>query len=124
MKRLTDEYGICTDCNGIAFCKTDCMKKKLYDKLKQYEDAEEQSSGNNMTLEELKAEAEKHGYMLTKKQPYTSFPTCSCNKRKGLPRYTTVGGYFYECPICKKRSKPARLVRDAKANWNDGILVN
>jgi hypothetical protein len=41
MKRLTDEYGICTDCNGIAFCKTDCMKKKLYDKLKYYEDLEE-----------------------------------------------------------------------------------
>lgn len=42
MKRLTDEYGICTDCNGIAHCKTDCLQKQIYDKLKYYEDLEEQ----------------------------------------------------------------------------------
>lgn len=50
MKRLTSEDSICIDCNGIAFCKTDCMKKQLYDKLKYYEDAEEKSCDTNMRL--------------------------------------------------------------------------
>ena len=78
-----------------------------------------------MTLEELKAEANELGYTLVKKQPHVPFPSCSCNKRKGLPRYVgfghDCGGYFYQCPICQRRSKPARLVRDAKENWNNGI---
>lgn len=42
MKRLTDEGGICIDCDGIAYCKTDCFNKQIYDKLKCYEDLEEQ----------------------------------------------------------------------------------
>ena len=74
-----------------------------------------------MTLDELKVEADKLGYQLTKKQPYIAFPTCSCRKRKGLTQYQTVGGYFYRCDVCGRESKPAKLVRDAKANWNNGI---
>lgn len=38
MERLTDENGVCTDCPCISYCKRNCMVKKRYDKLKQYED--------------------------------------------------------------------------------------
>lgn len=41
MKRLTDESGICVDCDGIAYCKVDCDKKRMYDKLAYYENLEE-----------------------------------------------------------------------------------
>lgn len=41
MERLTDEFGICMDCDGIAHCMVDCKHKKIYDKLKYYEDLEE-----------------------------------------------------------------------------------
>lgn len=42
MSRLTDEYGICVDCEVLGCCRQDCIKKKRYDKLKHYEDLEEQ----------------------------------------------------------------------------------
>lgn len=42
MKRLTNDSGICVDCDGIAYCKTDCLNRQIYDKLKYYEDLEEQ----------------------------------------------------------------------------------
>lgn len=41
MSRLTDENGICVDCEGIGYCMSDCMTKKRYDKLAHYEDLEE-----------------------------------------------------------------------------------
>lgn len=124
MRRLTSEEGICVDCNGIAFCKTDCKTKKIYDRLKYYEDAEENLSNATMTLEELRKEAARHGYVLTKKQPYEAFPTCSCRKGQGLYRFIDRYGYYYRCPVCMKRSKSAKLVIDAKANWNNGIFTD
>ena len=42
MERLTDEYGICGSCEGIAYCRSDCRNKQLYDRLAYYEDMEEQ----------------------------------------------------------------------------------
>lgn len=38
MERLTNENGFCLDCDYIASCKGDCQSKKVYDKLKVYED--------------------------------------------------------------------------------------
>lgn len=38
MERLTNEDGICINCEGLAYCRLDCQNKKIYDKLKQYED--------------------------------------------------------------------------------------
>ena len=38
MERLTDEDGVCVDCQCISYCKRDCSSKKRYDKLKVYED--------------------------------------------------------------------------------------
>ena len=42
MERLTDEDGICMNCHYIDACNNDCPQKRWYDKLKAYEDAEEQ----------------------------------------------------------------------------------
>lgn len=42
MKRLTDESGICVDCDGIAHCRRDCRQKQIYDRLKYFEDLLEQ----------------------------------------------------------------------------------
>lgn len=72
----------------------------------------------SMTLEELKAEADKQGYRLTKKQPYVPFPSCKCtNYRKGIDRYQCSEGYFWKCPICGLTSKPAKLSKDADRIW-------
>lgn len=38
MERLTDEHGMCVDCQCISYCSRDCSSKKRYDKLKKYED--------------------------------------------------------------------------------------
>lgn len=72
-----------------------------------------------VTLEELKAEANKLGYTLVKKQPHIPFPTCKCtNYRKGIMRFRDGHGYYYyRCPVCMLSSEPAKLVRDASKNW-------
>ena len=38
MNRLTNENGFCLDCDYIESCRADCQSKKVYDKLKVYED--------------------------------------------------------------------------------------
>ncbi len=38
MERLTNEDGICVDCQCVSYCKRDCGSKKRFDKLKEYED--------------------------------------------------------------------------------------
>lgn len=43
MKRLTEKNeSPCTCCGGIGSCRTDCSYKQIYDRLAEYEDAEEQ----------------------------------------------------------------------------------
>ena len=43
MKRLTEKNeSPCTCCGGIGSCRTDCSYKKIYDRLAEYEDMEEQ----------------------------------------------------------------------------------
>ena len=42
MERLTNEYKACADCGNAAHCRMDCFHKQIYEKLKHYEDMEEQ----------------------------------------------------------------------------------
>ena len=43
MNRLTEKNeSPCTCCGGIGTCRTDCSYKQIYDRLAEYEDAEEQ----------------------------------------------------------------------------------
>ena len=41
MKRLTDDSGICVNCDKIGSCNRNCDIQQMYDKLKKYEDMEE-----------------------------------------------------------------------------------
>lgn len=61
MDRLTNQDGICMNCDGIAYCRMDCFYKKIYDKLKYYEDLEEQNR-----LEILCTEEEEVKYLYKK----------------------------------------------------------
>lgn len=38
MKKLTNEDDICLNCEGSSYCDSDCDYKRIYEKLKQYED--------------------------------------------------------------------------------------
>lgn len=42
MERLTDDNGMCVDCDKIGFCNQNCDLKQMYEKLKKYEDMEGQ----------------------------------------------------------------------------------
>ena len=71
-----------------------------------------------LTLEELKVEAEKHGCRLTKKQTYYPFPACKCtNYKKGVMRFRDGVGYYYHCPICGLTSESTKYARDADRIW-------
>lgn len=74
-----------------------------------------------MTFEELKAEAEKQGYNLIKKQPYVKLLPCTCGeKRIALYQYY-FGGWYCECTKCGKTSEIVQRQRQAKINWNKKV---
>lgn len=85
-----------------------------------------------MTLEELKAEAEKLGYELRKKKPaakYVPFLPCLCG---GTRHYEWITGEklpgernwrvvsFFECSKCGLKSKeyPGKTDNEAREGWN------
>lgn len=79
-----------------------------------------------MTFEELKAEADRQGYVLIKKpDPMPKLMPCVCGrKRIGLwNRWVdNVGMFKYRCPRCDKQSEVwAKSVREARSIWNDMI---
>ena len=77
-----------------------------------------------MTVEELKAEANKLGYNIIKKQEYIKLLPCTCGsvKRKIWYRNGHYGETkFYECLHCGKKSAPVYTENEAKKNWNSMI---
>ena len=75
-----------------------------------------------MTLEELKAEAKKHGYKLTKEYPYIKLSPCVCGHKK-ISAPMIYGGtkipYFHRCNKCGFSSEPAKTKHEAKIKWNE-----
>ena len=74
-----------------------------------------------MTLQELKIEADKLGYSLSKKS-YVRFVPCTCghNKRIHTTRYIKEKDAWediYECRNCGKKVSGYNE-NDAKLNWN------
>lgn len=83
-----------------------------------------------MTLDELRVEAKKHGYRLTKipeKKP--KILPCSCGRKQiGVwIRYdyveknrigTKTKGYLLKCPNCGKTSEWKTSEIDARKDWN------
>lgn len=70
-----------------------------------------------MTLEELKAEAEKLGYTLVKKNPYVALLPCSCGEKHSI----RWGGAMYYCCKCGLVGKPSRYKYQARKNWNTAV---
>ena len=77
-----------------------------------------------MTLEELKAEAKKHGYKLTKEYPYIKLAPCVCG-HKGCGLYFNWGNknehYYHKCYRCGFASDGARTKHEAKLKWNECV---
>ena len=70
-----------------------------------------------MTLEELKAEAAKHGYNLVKKQHYVRLNKCPvCGRRPALMVSAVTGKKRYYC--CKIHSEWIKGEENARMAWN------
>lgn len=78
-----------------------------------------------MELEELKAEAEKLGYKLVKKQESTVLLPCTCDRKKPHEwiQVRPTSGYFYRCEYCYKRTEPEKTRIAARKAWNQMILT-
>lgn len=77
-----------------------------------------------MTLEDLKAEAKKHGYKLTKEYPYISLLPCICgNKHISSPMVygPTKTPYFHRCGKCGFASEQAKTKYEARQKWNECV---
>lgn len=74
-----------------------------------------------MTLEELKAEAKKHGYKLTKEYPYVRFSPCVCGRTRRTMWFGQGHTYYYKCVACGFRTEPMKTKHEAKLKWNECV---
>jgi hypothetical protein len=74
-----------------------------------------------MTFEELKAEAEKHGYSLVKKQKYVPLAKCPCGAKLKVRAYDTIYGHAYKCLNCGLESYPSKTHKGARELWNKEV---
>lgn len=74
-----------------------------------------------MTLEELKAEATKHGYTLTKKITYEKVKTCTCGSKRITSDLVYPRSKRYRCTKCGRKGEPAKTKYQAIANWNNAV---
>ena len=72
-----------------------------------------------MTFEELKAEADRQGYMLIKKLDILE-PAYHCGVKPHI-WYSSFSGWYYECPVCGMASDPVPLSKNAIENWNEMV---
>lgn len=75
-----------------------------------------------MTIEELKVEAAKLGYVLVKKpQPKEKFLPCICGRNNHTTWYNYIGNSIkFVCNHCG-RSASGKTDREARHNWNEMI---
>lgn len=74
-----------------------------------------------MTFEELKAEASRQGYVLTKKINYEPMQKCVCGKHPQQEISITPKGKYYYCKHCGLKGEIGRWDYQAKANWNKAV---
>jgi hypothetical protein len=76
-----------------------------------------------MTLEELKAEAKKHGYKLTKEYIPIRFAQCICGQKGYAVKHIKLNPhqYYYKCNRCGFSADGARTQREAKLKWNEYV---
>ena len=71
-----------------------------------------------MTYEEIKAEAEKQGYHLIRKEKYVPLKKCpKCGIKPSL--WTGADGYTYRCDGCGLSSESQKSMKKAKLSWNE-----
>ena len=79
-----------------------------------------------MTLDELRAEAKKHGYKLTREYPYIRMAPCVCG-HKNIGSYSkwsndrATAPYFHKCYRCGFASESAKTKYEAKLKWNECV---
>ena len=73
-----------------------------------------------MDINELKAEAQRLGFSLSKKITYEKLLTCPCSYRSRNRIVCEIGfrTKYYRCTLCGYKSKPAKYKYDAITNWN------
>lgn len=75
-----------------------------------------------MTFDELKKAADEHGYMLVKKIEVVE-PKYHCGV-KPHTWFSSLSGWYYECPVCGMASDPVPLSRKAIEEWNKMVNEN
>lgn len=77
-----------------------------------------------MTIEELKAEADKLGYSVVKKQQYVKLSPCICGQKKPREWFRIgSGNVVYQCPNCDFAAPEAKTRKQARLNWNKSVEV-
>ena len=74
-----------------------------------------------MTFEELKAEASRQGYTLTKKITYEKLKPCVCGSKRVRHSCVCKEGRVYYCVDCGRHGKSAKYLYQARANWNKAV---
>ena len=74
-----------------------------------------------MTIEELKAEAEKQGYTLTKKITYAKIQKCVCGKHPYQEISINPNGKYFRCAKCGLKGEIGRWNYQAIDNWNKAV---
>ena len=73
-----------------------------------------------MTLAELRDDAKKHGYKLTKEYPNTALEPCVCG-RKSFIRMLGTYSKYYKCIKCGFKADEAKYLYQAKLKWNECV---
>ena len=73
-----------------------------------------------MTLEEIKAEAQKHGYKLVKESPNPTLDACICGSKRHI-RMLGLRTKYYVCVKCGFKADEAKYLYQAKLKWNECV---
>lgn len=74
-----------------------------------------------MTFEELKAEASRQGYVLTKKINYERIQKSLCGRHPQQEISIKPNGKYYYCKYCGLVGDIAKTLYQAKSNWNKAV---
>lgn len=71
-----------------------------------------------MNINELKAEAKRLGFSISKKITYEKVSRCCCGSKLVGCEISYPRGKYYRCVKCGYKSKPAKYKYQAITNWN------
>lgn len=73
-----------------------------------------------MTLEQLRTEAQKHGYKLVKDTPNPILETCICGSKRYI-RMLGLHTHYCKCTKCGLKADEADFKYEAKLKWNECV---